>query len=221
VDQRPIGTFQDDDGAAERARLRVAVIELVVEHGCDRTSVEMIVARAGVGRDAFEREFTDFNACLIDAYLVQADEFDRRMQASVAAEESWRDGLRAAAYAAAAFVHERPQEVLFGGMGLQQAGPEVQAYRADRLQRLVDLIDAGRGELDDPDSLNRSVAEGILGSIFETMVKGLHDGAIGNPEAFIPDLMYIAVRPYLGHEVAREELDIPPPPGLGGSAGSL
>ncbi len=28
----------------------------------------------------------------------------------------------------------------------------------------------------------------------------------------IPDLMSMAVRPHLDHEIAREELSIPPPP---------
>jgi hypothetical protein len=30
-------------------------------------------------------------------------------------------------------------------------------------------------------------------------------------EDVVPDLMFVAVRPYLGHEAAREELSIPPP----------
>lgn len=197
-----------------RARIRSATIELVLEHGCEQISIESVVERAGVTRDSFDSQFADLNACLIDGYLFHTDEFDRRLQASFDSEETWRDGLRAAAYAAALFVHERPREVLYGGMSLQEAGPEVQAHRAAHLQRLVDFIDVARSELDDPDSLSRSVAEGVLGSIFETIVKGLHDGAIGQPEGFIPDLMYIAVRPYFGHELAREELSIPPPPGF-------
>ena len=32
---------------------------------------------------------------------------------------------------------------------------------------------------------------------------------------FVPELMYVAVRPYVGEEVAREELAIPPPPESG------
>jgi AcrR family transcriptional regulator len=201
-------------GSADPAlhRLRAAVIDLVLERGCEQTTIAAVLARAEVEQDAFDRHFADLNAAFIDAYLFHTDEFDRRLHASFDAEDNWRDGLRAAAYAAAAFVRERPREVRYGGMALQEAGPEVQAYRANHVNRLVDLVDAGRTELDDPASLNRSVAEGVLGSIFGTMVTAMYEGSAKEPEAFIPELMYIAVRPYLGHEVAREELTMQPLP---------
>jgi len=34
------------------------------------------------------------------------------------------------------------------------------------------------------------------------------------PVELVPELMYGAVRPYLGEEAARRELTIPPPPDL-------
>ena len=74
------------------------------------------------------------------------------------------------------------------------------------------MIDAGRRELDDPESMGRSAAEGVFGSIYEALVKEQQAGK-GTEAAyeFVPELMYIAVRPYLGHDAAREELSIPAP----------
>jgi len=197
-------------GEGARGRFRAAAIDLALERGCQRIDADAVVVRAALDRASFDREFTDLDDCLLDAYLFHTAELDRRLFASFEAEESWRDGLRAAAYAAAGFVRERPREVRFGGLVLIQAGPLIQAHRANHLQRLVDLVDAARQELDDPESLNRAVAESVLGSIYQTMVRALQTGSDTAPEAFIPELMYVAVRPYFGHEVAREELAMPP-----------
>jgi hypothetical protein len=84
-----------------------------------------------------------------------------------------------------------------------------QVFRDNYVERIIDLIDAGREELDDPDSISRDVAAGVFGSIYEFLVKQFHDDAdIGKLDQYIPDLMYLAVRPYVGHEAALEELNM-------------
>ena len=70
------------------------------------------------------------------------------------------------------------------------------------------LID--RGELD------RAVAEAVVGSIQRRVVSGLRAGELAGGHAFVPELMCIAVRPYLGRQAAREGLTIPPPSGTDG-----
>ena len=123
----------------------------------------------------------------------------------------WRDSLRASAYAVVRFMRDNPREVGFGALHILAAGDLAQALPGAQLQRWVDLIDLGRQELDDPDSMGRGVAEGVLGSIHGRLLKELENGGgTGSLEQFVPELMYIAVRPYLGHEVAREELELPP-----------
>lgn len=84
-----------------------------------------------------------------------------------------------------------------------------QALRDRYLQRIVDLIDQGRADMDDPEALGRGVAEGVCGAIYSFLIHELQKDAAGirTPEEFVPDLMYIAVRPYLGHAAAQEELD--------------
>lgn len=194
--------------AGEREQFRAALTDLVLERGCEAVTVEMAIERAGLERGVFDRHFADLSDCLLDAYLAYSGDFDRRVFGAFEAEEGWRDGMRAAAYAAARFVRDRPREIRFGAVALLQAGPVIQAHRANHLQRLVDLVDGARQELDDPDSLNRAVAEGVLGSINETVVRQLQSGNVRAPEDYVPELLYIAVRPYFGHEAAREELEM-------------
>jgi len=150
---------------------------------------------------------------MLAAYWLHTDRFTAIVTAAFEEEDAWRDSLRAAAYAAARYLRDNPRIVDFGTVQLFQAGLLAQAQRESHLQLMVGMIDAGRQELDDPDSMTRSAAEAAFGSIYEAVVKRVQAGeGTGAAEAFVPELMYIAVRPYLGHEVAKEELEIPPPP---------
>jgi hypothetical protein len=135
--------------------------------------------------------------------------FEKRVWGAYAGHERWRDGIRAAAYAAADYIDEYPRATRFGVVQMLGVGPLAQAHRERFLQHIVDLIDEGRRELDDPESVGRSTAEGVLGSIYESLGQSLRGGMPSSAREAVPELMYVAVRPYLGHEAAREELEIP------------
>lgn len=196
---------QESFGAA-LARVRAAVKEIVLAQGCEGLTLEAIATRAGVETDELKRHFGDPGQCLLDAYLDFTRDFDRVVFGAYEAGEDWRSGLRAAAYAAARYMEERPREIRFGVVSLLEGGPLIQAHRARHMQRLADLVDAGRQELDDPDSVGRSVAEAVIGSVNALVIKEFERGGRPRAAAFVPDMMYLAVRPYLGHQIAREEL---------------
>jgi AcrR family transcriptional regulator len=194
-------------------RIREAMIDLVLEDGYEATTVERVVERAGVDRGDFDRQFSGTDDLYIQLYQEIADAFDDEVIEAFDAHEAWRDGLRACAYTAARHIRNHPREIRFGTVQMFVTGDLAQARRDLQLHRMVDLIDRGRQELDDPDSMTRGVAEGVIGSIFGVLVKELQSGkGVGAAESFVPELMYIAVRPYLGHDTAHEELSIPPPP---------
>jgi len=197
----------------ERRRIREALLDLVSEVGYEETTVELVVERAGVERADFDRLFAGKDDLYLRLFDEIGAEFEGAVNRAFAAHEIWRDSLRACAYAAARFIRDRPREVAFGVLQMFAAGDLAQVHRERQLQRMVDLIDLGRQELDDPDSIGRGVAEGVIGSVYSLLVKELQSGGgVGSAESFVPDLMYLAVRPYLGPEVAREELSIPAPP---------
>lgn len=204
---------REDGRDGERERLEEAIVDHMAEHGYRRLTIAAIVERAGVEPGAFERHFTDLEDGVLQVYWRHTDEFTDLVFGAFEAREVWRDGFRDAAYTAARYIRDNPRIVRFGTVQMFEAGLMAQAQRANHLQRMVDLIDAGRQELDDPDSVGRGVAEGAFGAIYELVVKDVQAGrGTRSAEDFVPELMYIAVRPYLGHEVAREELSIPPPP---------
>jgi hypothetical protein len=189
------------------------LIDLVLEAGFGNLRVATVAARMGLTCAEFEQRFGTVENC----YLRVFEDVWKSLEAEVfEAYESrlcWRDRVRAAAYAAARWLRDHPQEIRFAAVEMLSAGPMAVAVRERRLEGLVDLIDRGRECLDEPDAVGREVAVAILGAVQGLLLQELHRGrGTANAEAFVPQLMYMAVRPYLGEQAALEELSWPPPP---------
>lgn len=210
-------TAQRDRGAGVavggRERLLLAVFDLVLERGYAATTAEALCERAEVPRSFFDEVFGDVQTCVTALYEEINARFDEWVLPAYERESRWRDGLRAAAYAAADFFASHSREVRFCTVAILGAGDLVAAKRDADLQRFVDLIDAGRGELPDPEAVGRGVAESSFGAIFERLVRDAsRGGGARRARDLVPQLMYLAVRPYVGHAKAMEEFSIPPPP---------
>lgn len=200
----------------ERQRIVAAMVELVAEQGYKATTVKQLLQRAGVTRADFRRSFSGKRVCFLETYDEMSERFVTRVFTAFESENEWRDGLRVAAYAAARWIGEHPHEARYVVIEMVSAGEFAQTRREETLRGFVDLIDSGRKQLDKPDSVSRAMAEGAVGGILGMLTKQLRRGVPARPEDFVPDLMFVAVRPYLGHEAAREELGMPPPavPGI-------
>jgi AcrR family transcriptional regulator len=196
-------------GDAARDRLGSAMVELVAEHGYEAVSVRAICERAGVGRAEFERRFADKEDC----FLTLHDEIGTQLCArldSAREANSWHDRVWAAGWAALRFLQEDPVRARFFVVEVNGAGSAAQARRDRLLQGLVDLIDAGREELEDPASVSRCTAEIVAGAIYGTVLGKVEDGGIERDTAFLPELVYMAVMPYLGSRIAEDELLVQP-----------
>jgi AcrR family transcriptional regulator len=208
-------TQRRGDPIQERERIEAAMFELVLEHGYPETTAEGVWKRAEVSRQAFHSHFPDLQSCVVAVYDRINDEFNRQVQAAFRASPDWRTSLRAAAYAAADFLVAHPREVRFCTVAIADAGEMVAARRDANLQRFVDLIDAGRAELADPTAVGREVAEAAVGAVFERLLRtASRSGDARRAHDLVPELMYLAVRPYVGHAEALKELSAPPPSAL-------
>ena len=196
----------------EGERVADAIIDLVIANGYEATTVEAVINRAGVRRVDFERSFAGKEDCVIKVIddrvgLLATDVFSAYQQ-----HASWRDGLRAAAYAAAGWVGENARYALFSSLMMNDATDLARARRDMSLQLFTTIIDDGRRELPDPDAISPSTSLTVIGSIYQLLLRELSRPCNNKtPADFVPELMYIAVRPYLGPEAALEELTIPPP----------
>jgi AcrR family transcriptional regulator len=194
-----------------RERFMEAMLDLTYEQGYESVSVEEIAATAGATPEDFAAAFTGKEDCAMAVLEELATNQMRTVRSAYDAGGEWPDSLRAGAYAVAGWLQENPKKVRFGMVEMLWAGELTSAWRDSFFQNYLDMFEAGKEVAKDPDSIPAFTAEGIIGSITGMLARRLQQpGGIGDPRQFIPELMYLAVLPYLGEEAARNELTMQP-----------
>ncbi len=197
-------------GDPDRERIAAAMVELAAEQGLESTTIATVCEQAAVSRAAFDRHFAGREDCFLRVHGEIALEFCERVAAAYAGPRAWHDRIWAGAWAAMRFFQEDPVRARFLVVAVNGAGSRAQARRDRVLQGLADMIDAGRSQLEEPDSVSRSTAEMVSGAIYGTVMVRIRDGAIERREEFLSELVYMAMMPYLGARAAEDELLVEP-----------
>ena len=195
---------------AARERIVAAMVDLVAEHGYEAASVAAVCQRAAVGRAEFDLRFADKEDCFLTLHEEIEAELCARLGSAYSGPASWHDRIWATGWAAMRFLEEDPVRARFFVVEVNGAGSAAQARRDRVLQRIADLVDAGRRELEDPESVSRCTAEIVAGAIYGTVLSKVEAGCVERGEEFLPELVYMAVMPYLGSRVAEDELLVQP-----------
>jgi hypothetical protein len=121
--------------------------------------------------------------------------------------------LRTTTYALYPFLDEDEGLRRFTVVEARTAGKRAALLIGQEIDALFDLIDKGRTEPTAPFTLTRATAESVGGGIFSQMYTAAgRDGPMPDERKIMPEIMYLAVLPYLGPASAAEELVILPPP---------
>jgi AcrR family transcriptional regulator len=194
--------------------LTFAVVEVVNERGYELADVETISERAGISRAEFDRQFegkADLVMRIVEAGLAY---FRERVETAYAEGGEWPDNIRAAAYETARWLIEFPEAARFGMISATAAGEMVRALREEIFRWGASLVDAGRPLAGDPEGVPQRAGLLAIGAVVEELRRSQEGRLEGKIVAAVPRLMYAAVRPYLGEEAARRELEMPLPPDL-------
>ncbi|HEX3323970.1 MAG TPA: TetR/AcrR family transcriptional regulator [Solirubrobacterales bacterium] len=189
----------------ERERIVEALIEIAAERGYAETTIELIVERAGLDRPAFDRYFRGKYDCFISAWQEQNEECMREMLSAFNSEEAWPDRLRAVACEIVERLCNDPSRAHFA-VEVLAAGDAARARRDMTMRVIASLIDAGRNEMDDPESVPHTTAEALAGSAYGQVYAKVVRGQADELPALVPQLMSAAVMPYLGIDAGLAEL---------------
>lgn len=186
---------------------------MFLEHEFDAVTEQMICARAGIDRAEFDQLYRDKQDCFVQAYDHMSSRFEEEVFGAYAEHDEWREGFRAAAYAAARWVRDNPAETRFGSVAVWHAGAEAREHYQATVAKFIEMVDGGRKGPGAVDSIPPGTAERVLGSITQTLGLSLQEaGDTRDAERIVPKLMFIAVSAFHGAEAGAEELTIPPPP---------
>ena len=202
------GEFPGSSGLSndERNEILEDYIQGVAALGYKSSSIEEILAYSEMDGADFHRYFGDKEEAFIAAwYFITERSFQRSRDAYIEAP-TWADRMRAVGNAVFGYLQEHPAHAKILYVEGQRAGDVGRILLERSVNFYTELIDAGRQELDDPDSVTRATAEGLAGAVYEQVSLHLARGTPAELPQLLPQLMFMVVQPYLGYEAALEEL---------------
>jgi AcrR family transcriptional regulator/DNA-binding MarR family transcriptional regulator len=189
-----------------RSRLISALISLVEEEQDTLPTTAQVVGRARVSRKTFYDHFCDREDCFLAAF---EDIFSRAQAISAKAyqaEDSWRDGVRAALACLLELIDQHPTLARLCLVTAPAAGMRVQLRRDELMLRLADTIDLGRAAAPpQPRQLSHMTAEAIVGGINAVLHRRLVLRDRARFVELLGPLMGMIVLPYLGPRAAGDE----------------
>ncbi|MBX5470419.1 MAG: TetR/AcrR family transcriptional regulator [Thermoleophilaceae bacterium] len=190
---------------SQRERMLRGVASAVAEKGYASMTVADIIVRAGVSRKTFYEHFADREECFVTAY----DEALSLLLAAVteAYEQpgEWPSRVRAAIGAFLEYLSREPEFARMCIVEAMSAGDAVLDRREAALRNFALLLDAGRSF--GPRELPALTADTVIGGIYNVVYTYVRRGQTKRLPKLLPQLTYIALLPYIGHEQAAQELD--------------
>lgn len=193
--------------AVQRERLVVAMLMAAAELGYRETNVQDVIDRAGVSRPTFYEHFANKEDCFLAAFDTSAARLRNKVDA--AAErggDSWRDRLRYSLEALIQFAVAEPQTARTLIVEARAASSDAVMRRVQLLEYFAECLDEDARQRLPEGEYSSVTAAGVIGGVEALLYSRLCKEDVDNLEELLPSLMYFAVLPYEGHEVASEEL---------------
>jgi|HubBroStandDraft_3_1064219.scaffolds.fasta_scaffold07107_3 AcrR family transcriptional regulator len=189
----------------QRRRMLNATVEMLAERGAQSMSIAALSQRAGVSRKTFYEVFADREACLCAAFEETVLRIERDVSSAVANERKWLSRTRAGLAALLSHLDREPACARLVVVEALGAGEPTLEARRGVLDRLIAIVDEGRGEAKrEPPPLT---AEGVVGAVFSVVHARVLDRDPRPLGELLGPLMAMIVQPYLGAAAAQREID--------------
>ena len=193
---------------SQRERMVEAMISVVAMKGYTETTVADIISPAGASRATFYEQFADKEDCFIAAYGTVME----RMLAFVAEgfsidrSDDWVTQIRGGVRGLLVYLAENPVAARVGIVEGFGAGARARGRYQEAVSSFFPFLHAGRALADNPDAIPAHTPRVIVGGLSGPMVNGASAGHASELPKLLPDMTYMAVAPYLGHEKAVEAM---------------
>ena len=193
---------------SQRERMVESMITVVAMKGYTETTVADIISNAGVSRATFYEQFADKEDCFLAAYSTVME----RMLAFVAEgfsidrSDDWVTQIRGGVRGLLAYLADNPVAARVGIVEGFGAGARARDRYQEAVSSFFPFLDAGRELPGAPDGIPEHTARVIVGGLSALMFNQASAGHARDLPNLLPDMTYMAVAPYLGHEKAVEAM---------------
>jgi AcrR family transcriptional regulator len=215
-------------GDIQRARILAAMVEVASERGVGNATVSHVVARSGVSRRTFYELFEDREDCFLAAFDEAVRWIAAVMVPAYESERGWRERIRVSLAALLEFLEREPGVGRLVIVQTLAAGPRALERRQRVLERVIAIMEEGRGVAKRGESLPPLTGEGVVGgalSLIHSRLLAHPPQAVGSSRTvqdngsplveLLGPLMGMIVLPYLGPAAVRRELAQPTPKAAG------
>jgi len=187
----------------QRERILDATEKLVATNGCAGTSIEAIVKQAGVSSVTFYEFFADKEDCFAVAFDRAVDWGVDEIAAAIheageAGELSWPEQVATGLRTTTRLVTRFPERARLCLVEAQSGGTVLNARFDAVLDRLAAKLREGRALPTASAGLPASHEEATAGALAWLLRERLETGGAEKLEALYPELIDIALAPYLG-----------------------
>lgn len=183
---------------AKRQKILAAMLAVVGEQGYERASVQAVLDRAEIYRQAFYDQFTSKEDCFAIAYEEAAAAVEAEVRSAARREPDWEAQLRAGLGRLLAVLDGDPPLGRALLVEVHPAGGRALARRQLTMRRAAAFLARGGGKNGETPALTpEAIAAGIQSILHARLANGR-----GGLRELLGELMYVAVLPYRGADAA-------------------
>jgi AcrR family transcriptional regulator len=185
-----------------------ALIETAACEGYAHTCVERVLSAANLPEADFYAYFESLEDGFIQASDQLIDELELVVLGQMSVDAPWPERIRRGLRAMLWVIAEHPDRARFAMIECLGAAGQAAAERLRSAETMFAVIvEQGREyaasiEGCSVEHLSELTAEGIVGGIVAIVHRRVHEENTEELLALLPDLLYLALMPYLGHERA-------------------
>jgi AcrR family transcriptional regulator len=188
----------------QRQRIIDAMIDSCAEKTYAATTITDIVARARISRTTFYKQFDDKRACFDAAVGHCVEQLQEVAAAAHAAEKAPADAVRKATTAVIEALAERPGLAqLLTGDAIAVHPQVIECYRRATIPALEALWSRANGSA--PTHSDPRLA---FGKAQVLILNQIAIGAADRLPELLPEIVYLAVSPFGGHEAALQQAQL-------------
>jgi AcrR family transcriptional regulator len=191
----------------QRERMLLATAELVAERGYRRTTIELIARTARVALTTFYEHFESKEECFLAAFDENLDAAAEVFAELVDPELDWTDQVSTGLEVFLEMVATETPRATLCLVEAQAAGPAALARYQGMLERVAPKLREGRGlnprSARLPEGLEVAIAGGIAWLVHQRLVAG----EAAEIKALLPEMLQIALTPYVGEVEAGRAAD--------------
>lgn len=187
----------------QRERMLLAVAEAVAEQGFATTTVADIIARARLSRRTFYEHFADKEECFLAAYDTVVEQLLAAVGQAYEQAEGWTQKVHDGLETFLAYLAAEPAFARMCIVEVVAAGVEARGRRDAAMRVFVDFLEPGRAEAPRGVAVPALAAEVVVGGIYEIIYARLQRDAADELVEMLPELLYCALLPYIGHRAAE------------------